>query len=153
VGGFRAILAGAAATLALAGCGGSDDDKQKDSGPLAGNDSPMKCLVFSTLSPEQYDASGSGVEKGVKPLLTGGAKGAEILTGKMSAVVIEYPTPEAASGAQKEARASKVLRDYIEPDRIKLLDRVVFLDYEGESEVGRVVEACARRPDQTPPTG
>ena len=149
-----AIAVCVAATLAAAGCGGSDDDDEKSNGgPLANNDSPMKCLSYSTLSPEVYDESGDGVEKGVKPLLTGEATGAEILTGKMSAVVIEYPTAAAASGAMKQARASKVLRDYIDPNHIKLIGRVLFLDYENEPEVGQVIEACARRPDQTPPTG
>ncbi len=145
----------AAVALAAAGCGGGDDDggdsaQNKPAG--GGSGSSMECLELSTLSPEVYDSSGSGVEKGVKPLLTQGAKGAEILIGELGAVVIEYPDAKAAAAGLQEARGSKTLKKYVDPARINLIQKTLLIDYAGDPRVRRVVEGCATNPDQPPPT-
>ncbi|MDQ3934973.1 MAG: hypothetical protein M3340_10135 [Actinomycetota bacterium] len=148
-----AVLASAA--LALAACGGDDDngdEKTENNSPAAASASSMECLELSTLSPEVYDSSGSGVEKGVKPLLTEGAKGAEILIGELGAVVIEYPDEQAANAGLREAKGSKTLAKYVDPARISLIEKTLLIDYAKDPRVKRVVEGCARNPDQPPPT-
>jgi hypothetical protein len=147
------MLAIALLALVAAGCGGSDDDDKKESGPLADNKSSMKCLTFSTLSPELYDESDlKDVEPGIARLMTPGAKGAEILGGERSAVVIEYESPSAARAAQDDGRNWPETRDLVKaPNRIRAFDKTVMIDLAGESHVRKVVEACAYKPDQTPP--
>ena len=147
-----------AAAVALAACGGDDDDDKGGSADKPANASSMRCLVLSVLSPERYPAGANeddGVEKGVEPLLTKAAKGAEILTGRPSgpgAVVIEYPDAAAAATARKRARASKELAEFVKPSRVVLFDRTLFIDYTHEAEVRQVVEACGLHPEKPPPT-
>jgi hypothetical protein len=141
------------AALLAAGCGGDDKDEGSDKPapvPSAGGSS-IKCLTLSTLSPELYE-DGAGVEKGVEPLLTGGAKGAEILTGKVAAVVIEYPDSTAAVAAHHRALESKVLKKYVKQSQIQAYGSTLFIDYSKEPHVRKIVLACANRPDQPPPT-
>ena len=146
----------AALVLAAPACGGDDDDDGNggggQTGPAATSASSMDCLELSTLSPEVYDSSGSGVEKGVEPLLTEGAKGAEILIGELGAVVIEYPDEQAANAGLREAKGSKTLAKYVDPARISLIEKTLLIDYAKDPRVKRVVEGCARNPDQPPPT-
>ena len=141
------------AALATAACGDDDNgDEGAEQKPAASTASSMECLELSTLSPEVYDSGGSGVEKGVEPLLTEGAKGAEILIGELGAVVIEYPDVKAAEAALQEAQGSKTLAKYVDRGRISLIEKTLLIDYAGDPRVERVVEACATNPDQPPPT-
>ena len=71
------------AALFAAGCG--DDDDKGGSAKKPANTSSFQCLILSTYAPEQYqpgETAEDGVEGGVEPLLTKGAKGGEILTGR-----------------------------------------------------------------------
>ena len=146
-----------AAAIALAACGGDDDDDGGGSADKPANTSSMQCLVLSTYSPEQYPAGATeedGVEGGVKPLLTSGAKGGEILTGSPDgpgAVVIEYPDEAAATAAHHKAQKSKELAEYVDPKRVKLIEKTLFIDYRAEPELRRTVEACATDPAEPPP--
>lgn len=142
--------------IALAsGCGGGDDekDKSKDSGaPRAKSGSSIECLSLSTLSPELYK-SASDAEKPIRELLTPGSKGAAILTGQFGADVIEYPDPAAADAAQQKARESEAISELVDsPSQIQVFERTLFIDYTEEAHVRRVVEACATKPDEPPPT-
>ncbi|HEX2125289.1 MAG TPA: hypothetical protein VHF45_01850 [Thermoleophilaceae bacterium] len=149
-------LIAAIALLGAAGCGGDDDEGgnggAKDSGaPTAKSGSSIECLSLSTLSPELYKSKGDA-DKSIQPLLTPGAKGAAILTGQFGADVIEYPDAAAATEAQQKARESKAIAKQAGPDQIHVFDRTLFIDYTEEAHVRRVVEACATKPDQPPPT-
>jgi hypothetical protein len=145
------MLIGIGVALAAAGCGADDDE---DDGPAPdpdANRSSLTCLERSTLSPEIYEDNRSD-EAGIQPLLTPGAKGAEILTGKVAGVVIEYPDSGQATSAFTDAIESKALRKYARKRRIQTLERTLFIDYSGDPHVRKIVNACATRPDQPPPT-
>ena len=143
----------AAALLALAACGGDDDeggDAKTGGAPKAKSGSSIECLTLSTLSPEPYKPD--DVDKSIKPLLTPGAKGAAILTGRLGADVIEYPDAAAASDAQQKARESEAITKMADPNNIHVFDRTLLIDYTEEPHVRRVVQACATKPDEPPPT-
>ena len=144
-----ATLLGAA--RAAPECGGDDEDGGKPGPDPVANRSSLTCLERSTLSPEIYE-DGKSDEAGIQPLLRDGAKGAEILTGKVAAVVIEYPTNEAAVGAFHAALESKVLKKYVKQRQIQAFERTLIIDYTEEPHVKRVVIGCATRPDQAPQT-
>lgn len=153
-------LIAAMALLATPGCGGDDGEgggektggNAADSGaPRAKSGSSIECLSLSTLSPEVYKAK-SEADKSIQPLMTPGAKGAAILTGQFGADVIEYPDPAAATEAQQKARESKAIAKQAGPDQIHVFERTLFIDYTQEAHVRRVVEACATKPTEPPPT-
>lgn len=147
-------MVAAAALLAAPGCGGDDDeggDEATSGAPKAQSGSSIECLSLSTLSPELYESK-SDADKSIQPLLTPGAKGATILTGRLGADVIEYPDAAAATEAQQKARESKAIADQADPSQVHVFDRTLFIDYTREPHVRRVVEACATKPDQPPPT-
>ena len=147
-------MAAAAALAAATGCGGDDDEGGSDKtggAPTAKSGSSIECLSLSTLSPELYKSK-ADADASIRPLLTSGAKGATILTGRLGADVIEYPDAEAAADAQQEARESKAITKQAPPDQIRLFEKTLFIDYTGEPHVRRVVEACATEPDEPPPT-
>lgn len=153
-----ALLAAAVATAA--GCGGDGGGGGgKTSGGKPANTSSMRCLTLSIYAPEQYPPNATaddGVEGGIAPLLTKGAKGGEILTGRPDgpgAVVIEYPDERAASAAFGKARQSRKLAAYVDPKRVRLIGRTLFVDYAAEPELRQVVEACATHPEKRPPAG
>ena len=149
--GTAAIVA--AATLLVVGCG---DDSKKDGAKEPGGSasgSSLDCMEKSVISPHRYSSKrDEGIEKGVRPLFTRGAKGAEILTGQLGAVVIEYPDELGAARALRAAKASRVLRQYVSPKRISAIERTLFIDYAKTGHVRRIVTACARNPDEPPPT-
>jgi len=146
------VLGIAAAALAAAGCGGGSDDGGKAKKPAA-DASSMHCLTLSVEAPKQYapgDTEADGVEQGVGPLLTKGAKGAEMLTGQLGAVVIEYPDTSAASAATRKARESSRLG--VSPQRIELFGRTLVIDYAHDLDLRRVIQGCGLHPDRPPPT-
>jgi hypothetical protein len=143
-----------AGLVAAAGCGGDDDEggNEKTAGaPKAKTGSSIECLSLSTLSPELYKSK-SDADKSIQPLLTPGAKGATILTGRLGADVIEYPDAAAAAEAQEKARESDAIAQQADANQIHVFDRTLFIDYTQEAHVRRVVEACATKPDEPPPT-
>jgi hypothetical protein len=145
-------IAATAALLGAVGCGDDDGGDDKTSGaPTAKSGSSIECLSLSTLSPELYKSK-SDVDATIRPLLTPGAKGAAILTGRLGADVIEYPDPGAATDAQQQARESKSLTKQAPPGQMHLFAKTLFIDYTQEAHVRRVVEACATKPDEPPPT-
>lgn len=150
-----AILATAALAV-VAGCGDDDEDSAKTTNTTAterADASPLKCLSESVLPPHLYERGQTkGVEKGVKPLLTKGARGGEILTGVLGAVVIEYPEEAGAKAALERARASRVLTAYVAPERIVTFGRLLFIDYSNQGYVRRMARGCGLRPDQPAPT-
>jgi hypothetical protein len=147
-----------AAVCAVGGCGGNDGDDKKGSGAKTGNASSMRCLILSVYAPKRYPPGATeedGVERGVEPLLTKGAKGGEILTGRPDgpgAVVIEYPDAAAASAALRKARKSRKLAQYVDPERVRLIERTLVIDYTAEPELRQVIQACATHPEKPPPT-
>lgn len=151
----RGLASIAIVALLVGGCGGDDKDDgggEKQAGaPRASSGSPIDCLNLSTLSPEVIK-SRSDAEPEVKPLLTQGAKGAAILTGRYAAIVIEYPDAADAQAALEKAREPKAFGELGEPKRVSGVERVLFVDFTGEQHVRRVVEACATKPDEPPPT-
>ena len=148
----------AVAALLGAGCGGDDDDngeageKQEGAGaPRATNGSPMECLTLSTLSPEVIE-SRSDADPEIRPLLTKGSRGAAILTGRYAAIVIEYPDAADAQAGLEKAREPGAFGELGDPKRVSGVERVLFVDFTGEQHVRRVVEACATKPNEPPPT-
>ena len=144
-----ALLAMAASALVATGCGGDskDDKPSKD----AASASSMDCLIRSVESPKLYDSAKSpGVEQGVRPLLTPGFKGGEILTGELGGVVIEYPTADDAQTAFRKANRPGVLGADVDPP--KLLKKTLFIDYTHDRNVVRIVTACALHPEKPPPS-
>ena len=149
---LAAVLA--AGSLA-AGCGdeSSKEGKEASSGGGAKSASSLDCMEKSVISVHRYSSPrDSGLEKGVRPVMTRGAKGAEILTGQLGAVVIEYPSELDATRALDEAKASRVLRQYVSPKRISLVEKTLLIDYARTGHVRKIVTACARNPDRPPPT-
>ena len=149
---MRGTAALAAAALLVAGCG--DDSKKAGKAPGgSGSASSLDCMEKSVISPHPYSSKrDDGIEKGVRPLFTRGAKGAEILTGQLGAVVIEYPSEIEAARALRKAKASRVLRQYVSAKRISAIERTLFIDYAKTAHVRRIVTACARNPAEPPPT-
>jgi hypothetical protein len=149
------VLGIAVAALAAVGCVGGSDSGDKAKQPAA-NASSMHCLTLSVEAPKPYapgDTEADGVEQGVEPLLTKGAKGAEMLTGQLGAVVIEYPGASAATAALREARESRESRKLgTSPKRIELFGRTLFIDYAHDLDLRRVVQGCGLHPDRPPPT-
>ena len=147
-----------AAACALGGCGGDDGGDKKGSGAKAANASSMRCLILSVYAPKRYPPGATeedGVEGGVEPLLTKGAKGGEILTGRPDgpgAVVIEYPDAGAASAALRKARKSRELARYVDLKRVRLIERTLVIDYTADAELRQVIQACATHPEKPPPT-
>ena len=136
----------------VVGCGGdSDDEGGGDKPKPATNASPIECLTLSTLSPELIKREDAEADE--RPFLTSGAKGAAILTGRFGAYVFEYPDESAAEAALEKAREPKAFKSIGQPDKVTVIERTLFVDFTGQLHVGRVVEACARNPDQPPPTG
>jgi hypothetical protein len=134
------------AALATAGCGSGS----QDSGSSESSDSSMACLTQSVEAPKLYaSATDEGVEKGVRPLLTPGFKGGEILTGQLGAVVIEYPSTADAQKAFE--RASKPGALGLDVDAPKLLRKTLLIDYTHDRNIRRIVTACALHPDEPPP--
>ena len=151
---------GLAATMAwavlLAGCGGGDSkDTSKPATtapPPSATASSIDCMIKAPDAPKRYSGRNDpGIENGVRPLFTEGAKGAEILIGRLGGVVIEYPSTIAAARAESDGRHSRVLTSYVAPRRITAIGRTLFIDYAHDPSVRRTVTACARHPDRPPP--
>jgi hypothetical protein len=143
-----------AAALLAAGCGGDDEsggEESKPAAPSAANASSIACIEKSVIGIERYDASGDGVEKGVEDLLIDGAKGGEILTGQLGAVVIEYPSAAEASQAEGKARKNESIQ-VDDPSAINATNKTLLIDYSTDEHVGKIVTACARNPERPPPT-
>ena len=141
------------AAAALVGCGddsGSEETTSAAPRPAA-NASSLACMEKSVLGIHRYDASGDGVEKGVEDLLTDDTKGAEILTGQLGAVVIEYPSAARAAQAEKKARANESIQ-VDDPSAIAATNKTLMIDYSTDEHVGKIVTACARNPERPPPT-
>ena len=140
------------AAAVLAGCGDdSGDDDQASAPKPAQNASSLACMEKSVLGIHRYDASGDGVEKGVEDLLSDDAKGAEILTGQLGAVVIEYPSAARAAQAEKKARDNESIQ-VDDPSAIAATNKTLMIDYSTDEHVGKIVTACARNPERPPPT-
>ena len=141
------------AAVLLSACGGDDsgDDDKADAPKPAANASSIACIEKSVIGIERYDASGDGVEAGIEDLLTDDAKGGEILTGQLGAVVIEYPTPARAAQAEKKARANESI-EVDDPSAIAATNKTLLIDYSTDEHVARIVTACARNPERPPPT-
>ena len=147
------------AAVVTGGCGGGDDDDGGGSQaggsskpPPAQTASSLKCLQKSIVDAELYSSPrDAGVEKGVRPLMTRRSKGGEILTGKLGAVVIEYPSTLAAKRAESNGRHSRVLTAYVRPKRITAIERTLLIDYAHDQFVLQIVPACARHPERPPP--
>ena len=138
----------AVSALAVAGCGG---DSKDEGTPKSSSASSMACLTQSVESPKLYEsAHDAGVEKGVRPLLTPGFKGGEILTGQLGAVVIEYPSTADAQKAFRKANRPGVLGSDVDPP--KLLQKTLFIDYTHDPNVVHIVTACALHPEKPPPS-
>lgn len=145
----RPLIGLLCAGLVVAGCGSDSDSK--DSSKSAASASSMACLIQSVEAPKLYDsADAAGVEKGVRPLLTPGFKGGEILTGQLGAVVIEYPSKADAQKAFRKASKPGVLGSDVDPP--KLLQKTLFIDYTHDRNVVRIVTACALHPEKPPPS-
>jgi hypothetical protein len=154
----RGLALIAVTALLGAGCGEDDEEdggageKRESAGaPRATNGSPMECLTLSTLSPELIE-SRSDADPEIRPLLTKGARGAAILTGRYAAIVIEYPDAAAAQDGLERAREPGAFGELGEPRRVTGVERVLFVDFTGEQHVRRVVEGCATKPNEPPPT-
>ncbi|HEX8744047.1 MAG TPA: hypothetical protein VF712_13035 [Thermoleophilaceae bacterium] len=147
------LLLAIGAALLGAGCGDDDEDEKKDGAgaPAATSGSSIECLSLSTLSPEVH-GSPEHADKTIQPLMTAGAKAATILTGRLGADVIEYPDAKAAEAGLQKARASKALTKEADPSQMKVIEKTLFVDYTREPHVRRVVEACAAKPGEPPPT-
>ena len=143
-----------AAALFATGCN-DDSSRSGKATPTTASAraSSLACLQKSVKDPSLYSSrSDDGVEKGVRPLMTRGSKGGEILTGKLGAVVIEYPAELDAARAERRGRASRVLRQYVAPKRVTAIGRTLFIDYEHDPIVVKIVTAGAQRPERDPPT-
>jgi hypothetical protein len=107
-------------------------------------------MARSIIPPKRYEsARDAGVEKGVRPLLTPGFKGGEILTGVLGGVVIEYPAAEDAQRALARANRTEALGGDVGPPQ--LFRRTLFIDYSHQGYVERIVRACGLHPDARPP--
>jgi hypothetical protein len=153
---MRGLVATTAAAALLAGCGGGNSKQANTSAtsppPPAATASSISCMMKAPDAPKRYSSRNDpGIENGVRPLFTEGAKGAEILIGRLGGVVIEYPSTIAAARAESDGRHSRVLTSYVAPKRITAIEKTLFIDYAHDPSVRRTVTACARHPERPPP--